>query len=133
VLISVFYIPADNTTIYRVLLTAIPLSVAIGITLYRQWPIFLLVYGITIVVLLLNEILFPQNEEFLWPLSLRFLLPIVIPSALCLMFISNVEVVEKVIYKISWGTTLLTLFYVVNFFLGTFKFDKYNMPFSYGL
>ncbi len=133
ILISVFYIPADNTTIYRVLLTAIPLSVAIGITLNRQWPIFLLVYGITIIVLLLNEIVFPQNEEFLWPLSLRFLLPIVIPSALCLMFISNVEVVEKVIYKISWGTTLLTLFYVVNFFLGTIKLASYNMSFSYAL
>jgi hypothetical protein len=133
VLISVFHIPAESTTIYRVLLTAIPLSVAIVITLYRKWPIFLFVYGITIIVLLLNEIVYPQNEQFLWPLSLRFLLPIVIPSALCLMFISDVEVVEKVIYKISWGTTFLTLFYVVNIFLGTINLAYYNMSFSYAL
>lgn len=135
VLISVFHMPMESTTKYRVLLTAIPLSVAIIITLFRKGQIFLLVYGIAILVLMLNVAVFPQNEQFLWISSLRFLLPIIIPSALCLMFISNVEVVEKALYKISWLTTLLTLFYVVHFFMGTFTVDSdsYNMSFAYAL
>jgi len=133
VLISVFYMQPEATTTYRVILTAVPLSVAIIITLYRKWQTFLLVYGITILVLLFNIIIFPQNEIFLKTDSLRFLLPVVIPSALCLMYLSNIDIVESVLYKISWSTFFLVLFYVISYFSRNFVITDYNMSFSYGL
>ncbi|HRU02075.1 MAG TPA: hypothetical protein P5239_10285 [Victivallales bacterium] len=133
VLISVFYMQPEATTTYRVILTAVPLSVAIIITLYRKWQTFLLVYGITILVLLFNIIIFPQNEIFLKTYSLRFLLPVVIPSALCLIYLSNIDIVESVLYKISWSTFFLVLFYVISYFSGNFVITDYNMSFSYGL
>lgn len=132
-LITVFHMEAESTTIYRVVLTAIPLSGAILITLYRKWYVFLNVYVITIVILLCNIILFPQNEEFLMQNSLRFLLPVVIPSTLCLMFISNIVIIESVLYKISWFTTFLALIYLVSYLNGKFSISVYNMGFSYGL
>ena len=132
-LISVFYLQAESTTIYRVILTAIPLSVAIIITLYRKWQTFLLVYVITILILLFNIIIFPQNEVFLKLNSLRFLLPVVIPSALCLMYISSIDVIESVLYKISWFTFFLALFYVISYLRGGFLITGYSMSFSYGL
>ena len=63
ILISVFHMPVEDTTIYRVLLTAFPLSVAVVITLYRKWQNFSLVYGITFIILLINVIVFPQNSS----------------------------------------------------------------------
>ena len=132
-LISVFYLQAEATTIYRVILTAIPLSVAIIITLYRKWQTFLLVYVITILILLFNIIIFPQNEVFLKLNSLRFLLPVVIPSALCLMYISSIDVIESVLYNISLFTFFLALFYVISYLRGCFLITGYSMSFSYGL
>ena len=38
-MISVFQIPEESTTVYRILMTAIPLSLAIIISFYRKWLI----------------------------------------------------------------------------------------------
>lgn len=132
-LISVFHFEPEATTIYRVILTAIPLSIAIIITLFKKWATFLLVYIITSLILLFNILIFPQNEIFLVSNSLRFLLPIVIPSALCLMYLSSIEVVESILYKLSWFTFSLTMLYIIMYIAGVFSFTRYNMSFSYGL
>lgn len=132
-LISVFHMESEATTIYRVILTAIPLSAGIIITLLRKWQVFFLVYTITILILLFQIIIFPQNEVFLRPNSLRFLLPIVIPSALCLMYLSSINVIEFVLYKISWFTFYLTVIYVISYMIGVFQITGYSMSFSYGL
>lgn len=133
VLIAVFNFPAEETTFYRVILTAIPLSIAIGITIVKKWNVFLIVYGTALFIIILNIIVFPQNEEYIRTLALRFLLPIVIPSALCLMFLTNIEVVETALYRISWLTTTLVLFYIINYLNGNFRIEGYNMALSYGL
>jgi len=133
VLIAVFHMEQESTTIYRVMLTAIPLSIAIIMTLFRKWKVFVVVYSITLLIVLLNILIFHQNEIFLVQNSLRFLLPVVIPSALCLMFIPSIDIVEDVLYKISWLCTFPVFIYVINFFTGTFIISDYNMSFSYGL
>ncbi|WP_139279625.1 O-antigen ligase family protein [Tangfeifania diversioriginum] len=133
VLIFVFHIPEEITTEYRVILTALPLSVAIALTMYRKWYVFFVVYSITILILLINLTVFPQNSQYIRSQSIRFLLPVVIPSALCLMYVSNIEIVEKALYKISWVTTILVLIFVVNFFIGTFRIHSYSMGLSYAL
>ena len=133
VLISVFHMPPEATTIYRVVLTAIPLSVAIAITIYRKWNAFLIVYSIAILILLLHIIIFPDNYIYIKQNSLRFLLPIVIPNVLCLMYLKDISIVESALYKISWFTAFLALIYVVNFFSGRFLIESYSMSLSYGL
>lgn len=133
VLIAVFHMPPEATTIYRVVLTAIPLSVAIAITIYRKWSVFLIVYSIAVLILLLHIVIFPDNYIYIKQNSLRFLLPIVIPNVLCLMYLKDIEVVESALYKISWFTTFLAFVYVINFFSGRFLIETYSMSFSYGL
>ena len=132
-MISVFQIPEESTTVYRILMTAIPLSLAIIISFYRKWLMFISVYVIASMVLLYNVLVFPQNESFLQYDSLRFLLPVVIPSALCLMCVSRIETVEKVLYKISWIAVMLMLYYVWSLLSGKFVFIGYDMSLSYGL
>lgn len=133
VLISVFYFDPEDTTVYRVLLTAIPLSCAILIVIYEKWRTFIIVYTITLVILIFNIIIFPQNEIFLWQNSLRFLLPVVIPTALCLTYVPSVDIVESILYKISWITAFLALVYAISYLLGIFLYRGYSMSFSYGL
>ena len=113
-LISVFHLPIEDTTVYRVVLTAIPLSIAIVITLFRKWKVFIVVYLISLFILLLNILVFPQNKTILLNNTLRFLLPVVILSALCLTYIPSIKIVESVLYKISWFTAILAFFYVIN-------------------
>ena len=130
VMISVFGMTEDSTTIYRVLLTAIPLSIAIFLAFGRQKLLFLKVYFWSILILLLNVIVFPSNANYLWRDSIYFLLPVVIPSALCLMVLPDIEIVEKAIYRISWLVVAVVLYYVLNFFAGKFVVDGYNMGLS---
>lgn len=132
VMIFVFKMDEKATTNYRVLLTAVPMVAAIIITLRRNSRRFLIVYSISFVLLLLTCILFPENEPFIREQGARFLLPVVIPGALCLFTVKDIKVVEKTLYFISWGTALLVLFYVFNFLKGSFIAETYNMAFSYG-
>lgn len=132
-LIAIFRIPAEQTTIYRVLLTAIPLTVAIIIAFKRRPILFVVTYTIVLLVLFLNVVLYPHNSDVLIYDSLRFVLPVVIPSALCLMSISSIELVEKVVYKLSWFSVLFVVIYMVEYLRGRFVIDTYNMTFSYSI
>jgi len=49
------------------------------------------------------------------------------------MYISSIDVIESVLYKISWFTFILVLFYVISYLRGGFLITGYNMSFSYGL
>ena len=64
VMIGVFKMDADATTVYRVLLTALPMILAIVVAYRRNSGRFVIVYGIAVIVLLLTCVLFPQNEPF---------------------------------------------------------------------
>lgn len=133
IMISVLQMPEESTTIYRVLLTAMPLSVAIMILFFKKVFLFTITYVFTVIILLFNVVLFPENSSFLRDDSLHFLLPVVIPSALCIMCVSSVKVVENVLYKISWCVVILMIFYIGGLLSGRFIFEGYNMTLSYGL
>ena len=93
---------------------------------------FVVVYLIALLVLLFHIILFPSNSEFIIKDGLRFLLPVVIPSALCLITVRDIRIVENSAVIISWITAFLVFVYAAAFFLGRFTIDHYNMSFSYG-
>lgn len=133
ILISAFNMPEDSATTFRVVLTAIPLSVAIIFSVRRRLTLFMVTYLIAFVVLIFNYEFFTHNREFLVYDSARFLLPVVIPSALCLMTISSIETVETVLYKLSWVAFILAVYYAFSLVTGRILFSKYSMSFSYAL
>lgn len=131
VMIDVWGMNADATTIYRVLLTAFPMSVAIIIAFRRNGFRFLLVYGVIVLLFSLTIVIFPSNAPYLVSQGFRFFLPVVVPSALCLSVVHDIDTVEVVLRKISWFTSILVAYYFIQFFRGAFVIDGYNMVFSY--
>lgn len=131
VLIAVFSMEAEATTTYRVVLTAVPMTVSILIAAKRRLGLFIVGYFVAIIIMLLHTIIFPINSEYIWGQGLRFFLPVVLPSLLCLLCVRSYEVFEKVLYRVSWLSALVTVFYIISFLRGAFVFSSYNMSFSY--
>lgn len=132
ILIDVFGMDSDATTIYRVVFSAIPMSIAILLSFIRKPALFIGVYGVSILILLLNLVIFPENSEYLIRESTRFLLPMVISSALCLITVKDIDLIEKIWYYVSWLVFIEVVFYTIEYFRGTFVILDYNMSFSYG-
>lgn len=132
VLIDVFGMESEATTTYRVVLTAIPMLAAISVGFYRSTVRFLFVYAITILILMLTISFFPLNEQYVRREGMRFLLPLIIPSALCLVTVRSMDVLKRSLIIMAWSGALMVLFYIISFFAGVFIIDSYNMSFSYG-
>ena len=122
----------ESTTIYRVLFSGTAMGLAIFYSFKRKPLLFIKVYFIVSVILLMNVILFPHNTIYLEQEAFRFFLPMVIPSALCLMTVDCIDILEKALYYISWITFIFVLLYCISFFMGIFSFEGYSMAFSYG-
>lgn len=131
VMIGFFHMSADSTTIYRVVLTAIPMIIAMVIALVRNPVRFIIGYVLVIVLLVFTIAIFPDNTPFVKSQGMRFLLPVVVPSFLCLTVVYDYQVVEDTLYVISWFTMALVLLYVFGFFSGIVFIDSYNMAFSF--
>lgn len=132
VMIDVLGMNPDATTIYRVVFSAIPMSLAIIYSFRRRPSLFINTYFIIIAITLIHSIAYPQNVEFIMTEGLRFFFPMVIPSALCLMTVRDLKIVEKSLYYVSILTFALVVLYVAVYFSGGFIIEKYNMVFSYG-
>ena len=132
-LIYIFHMDPEATTIYRVVLSAIPMIFAFYYILKRKAKSTFIVYAITLTVLLIQYIIFPLNSEYIILHASRFLLPIVIPTTLAVFAIKKIAILRRVLLVVSWGTLILAVVYVVSFLNGIFVIDTYNMGFSYGL
>lgn len=131
VMIGYFHMDAEATTIYRVVLTAIPMVVAMVITLVRNPVRFIVGYIVSVVMLLLTMAIFPNNTPFVLSQGIRFLLPVVIPSFLCLTVVYDYKIVEKTLYIVSWFVMALVLIYIYGFFSGVVSITSYNMALSF--
>lgn len=132
VLMGLYGIDPEGTTIYRVVLTAVPMIIAIILAFIRKPSLFIIVYLIALLILLLHAVVFPSNLPYITKEGLRFLLPVVIPSALCLIAVRDIRIVEHSAVIISWTTAFLVFIYALAFFRGKFEIDSYSMGFSYG-
>ena len=132
VMIDVLGMNPDATTIYRAIFSAIPMSLAIIYSFRRRPGLFIKTYFIIIAITLIHSIAFPRNVEFIMTEGMRFFFPMVIPSALCLMTVRDLKIVEKSLYYVSILTLVLVVLYVAVYFSGGFIIEKYNMSFSYG-
>ena len=122
ILVDILGMEIESTTKYRVILTAFPMLVAIILGFYRNKRLFLITYSFSFIILLYNFCLFPQNNEYIISEAIRFTLPVVIPSCLCLICLRDICFFEKVLYYISWLTFCLAIFYALNFLLGKISF-----------
>ena len=132
IMISILKMDPESTTIYRVIFSAIPMSIAIILSFKRKKVLFIVTYLLAFLVLAINLLVYPVNSEYLQLNSFRFLLPIVIPSALCLMTVKSIDIAERALYYVSWATFVLVVFYIISYFVGVFAIDEYSMSFSYG-
>lgn len=133
-LIFVLGIPEEQTTLYRVLMTAVPLSGAIVICFARRPKLFLVTYVIVLFFLMCQSILYPVNASMIWSSTTRFLLPIILPSALCLISVKpKLSQIDNVLLKISWAIVGLMGIFVLAFFTGNTVAFGYNMPLAYAL
>lgn len=131
ILIAVFHMDPDATTVYRVALTATPMIVAIFVAMYRKLIVFVIGYGVALLIMILHSLIFPANALFILEQGTRFFLPVVLPSLLCLLCVNNYEVMKHILYDVSWLSTLLVLIYVVAFLRRIVFFSNYNMSFSF--
>lgn len=129
---AVLGIDIDGTTIIRVALTAILMLSAIIVSFSRRSVLFFLTYVIVLTILLFHASVFPANVEYMISEAPRFLLSVIIPSALCLCTVKNLIVLKHATIITAWCTVFLIVIYVGAFFKGMFFFEKYNMTFSYG-
>ena len=133
ILADILGMEVESTTIYRVMLTAVPMVIAIVLGFNRNKRLFLVTYIFSVLLLFYTIVVFPQNYEYIVSEAIRFTLPVIIPSCLCLICLSDIHIFEKVLYYISWLTFYMAVYYVLNIILGIVPFSGYNMSFSYGL
>lgn len=132
-LISILHMEPESTTIYRVILSAIPVIFAFYYILKREALFTLKVYIIALTIILFHSALFPANIEYIKAQAFRFLLPICIPCMLSMRAIRDFKIFKKILVSISWATILLLFVYTISFIQGYFIIDQYNMSFGYGL
>lgn len=132
-MISIFYIPEEQTTFYRVILTAIPMIIAIIVAAKHKFGVFLCSYILLFIFLGVELLLFPQNASYILSDSFRFLIPVIVPSIICLSCLKDISLIERVLYLYSWVIVIMTLIFVVRFVQGKAEFQSYNMGLSYAL
>lgn len=131
-LLDVFNINEDTATLLRVALTAGTMVPAIVLSAYRKPSLFILTYISVFIILLLTSLFYPKNNVFIRYEAFRFLLPVSIPSCLCLISIRDYSIFEDTLYRISIATSLLVMIYFIALYMGVFRFEGYNMSFGYG-
>lgn len=130
-LIDGFHIEHEVSTTFRVMLTAIPMIIAMMVSISRNMKLWMITLFFVFLLSLYTLAFFPENSEFIMSQGLRFTLPICIPSLLCLCTIKRIEIAETMLYFISWLCVIVVAFYFIQYFRGVFFIDSYDMSFSY--
>lgn len=132
-IIDIYNIDETTATQYRVWLAAIPMILAFFIVFPEKKRLWITTYIIALFIMLIHTIFFPSNEQFIWGEGTRFTLPIVLASALVVISISDVNLIERAMYIVSWLAFFVAVIYFLNLILGRFVIENYNMGFSYSL
>lgn len=117
---------------YSIMLSALPMVIAIVFVLERKIILFISVYFIVLLALVLTVIVFPQDEK---PIKNEFfyLLCINVPCFLCLACIRDLAVFNNVLLYLSYLIFILGILYIYFIIKGRISFENYDMAFSYYL
>ncbi len=130
-LACVLGIELEDTTIYRVALTVIFLVPAILVSFFRKPVLFISVLSFFVVLLTLTVVLYPENTTVLKEQSLRFLLPVVVPSFICMLTVRDINVIKTSLQIVGWLAAIFAVLFLLFFLMGYFSIDKYSLSFSY--
>lgn len=118
---------------YRIMLTALPMGVALILGFFRKPFLFSVTYFIAATLLFASSVFFPDTEELVLENALKFTLPLVVGSALCLISVNDIDIINRTLYCLSYLVFVLALGYIVLFYSMGYYGQYYDMSFSYAL
>ena len=132
-LIEVFGFSEEVGNRIRVYLVMITMIYAILYCFSKAPRRFITTYVPIVLLLLMTVLLFPQNEDYLRSEALKFTLPLVVPSFLCLTCVKDINGIEDVFLKVSWLCFGVAILYAYQIVSGRYIFSNYSMSFSFSL
>lgn len=132
-LIDVLQMSEESANTIRVLATAIPILIAMTFVGRRQFKSIIAVYIPVLIILFFTVIIWPARWSIMSNDVLKFLLPVVIPTGLCILSIKNLKVFFDCAFFVSVASFIIAVLYVYGFFTGAIIFDGYSMGFSYSI
>ena len=123
---------AESTTIYRIILSAGAILLALPVILKRKGRTFILFYCFIGLLYLIHFLIFPGTIEYWHEKGFRFLVPICIPSLFCVLCVRNIEFFYLAIKHICYITALFCLVFGVRLLLGAYYTEEtYFMNFGF--
>ena len=123
---------AESTTIYRVILSAGSILLALPIILKRNVGKFVGFYFFIVVLYLIHYLLFPDTIKYWHESGFRFLIPICIPTLFCVLSIRNAEYFYIAAKQICYITALCSVVFGVRIATGAYVTeDTYFMNFGF--
>lgn len=123
---------SEATTIYRVILSAGSILSAFPVIIKRKSGVFVGFYLMIGVLYLIHFICFPDTIEYWHENGFRFLIPICIPTLLCMLSIKDVKFFYIAIKQICYVTAACGLVFGVRLITGMYDAeDNYFMTFGF--
>ena len=132
-LIDAIRMDADAANRVRVVLTALPIILAMVFVVGRKPVLTVSTYGIVLFVLVFTVVLFPGRWKYMSDDVLKFTLPVVIPAGLCIASVKNLAVLVRSMLLVSISAAIIGFLYAGLYVNGLFLIEGYNMGFSYAL
>lgn len=130
-LISFGWAP-ESTTIYRVILSAGTILLAIPVILKRKGGSFIGFYFFVCILYLIHYFIFPSTIEYWHDNGFRFLIPICIPTLFCVLSIKNLECFYIALKHICYITALCCTVFGLRLLTGGYDTeDTYFMNFGF--
>lgn len=117
----------------RIVLTALPIVAAMMVVVSRKLTLTVVTYFIVGSIVLFTLVRFPVRWSYMSSDLLKFTLPVLIPSGLCIASVNNFAVLIRSMLYVSVLAAVIGLLYAAMYLSGAFYIEGYNMAFSYAL
>ena len=117
----------------RIVLTALPIVSAMMVVVSRKLTLTVVAYFIVGTIVLFTLVRFPGRWSYMSSDLLKFTLPVLIPSGLCIASVNNFAVLIRSMLYVSVLAAVIGLLYAAMYLSGAFYIEGYNIAFSYAL
>jgi O-antigen ligase len=112
-----------------IVLSAIPMALAMYYIINRSLLLFLVTYFLIFFLILLTLVIFPYNAQYLNSEAF-YLLCINVPCFLCLASIRDIYILKRIMLYLSYAIFAIGIIYVYFLLLGRITFSTYSQSFS---
>lgn len=123
----------DASTIYRIIMSAGAFLISLPILLKRNFCSFIISYLVLLLLYVIHVIVFPNTISIWHEEGMRFLVPICIPTALCIYNIYRKQIFYQSLKSVSYISAAIGLLLGYKIFSGSFILVSYSMGFGYFL